>query len=70
MRRAPKINLNYVRRLPLRDAIAARAVDDPHDLLGFYGNDLVMAEEEGRAVKVTELRELITAIERVDALVV
>jgi len=64
------INLNYVGRLPPRDAIA-RAVDDPHDLLGFYGNDLVMAEEEGRAVKVTELRELITAIERViDALVV
>jgi hypothetical protein len=64
------INLNYVRRLPLRDAIAARAVYDPHDLLGFYGNDLVIAEEEGRAVKVTELRELIPPLSAIDVLVV
>jgi hypothetical protein len=56
------INLNYVRRLPLRDAIAARAGDDPHDLLGFYGNDLVIAEEEGRAVH--RAARAYTAIER------
>jgi hypothetical protein len=38
--------------------------------LGFYGNDLVIAEEEGRAVKVTELRELIPPLSAIDVLVV
>jgi hypothetical protein len=57
------INLNYVRHLPHRDALAARAIDDLHDLLGFFAHDLVMAEEEGRTKTEADLRRVIAAIE-------
>jgi hypothetical protein len=57
------INLNYVRRFPSRNALAARASDDLHDLLGFYAHDLIVAEEEGRTKTAADLRKVVAAIE-------
>lgn len=57
------INLSYVRRFQPRDALAARAADDLHDLLGFFAHDLIMAEEEGRTKTVADLRKVVAAIE-------
>jgi hypothetical protein len=38
--------------------------------LGFYGSNLVIVEEEGRASKSTELRELIPPLNAIDVSVV
>jgi hypothetical protein len=56
------IDLRFVGRLPSREALRARAVDDLYSLAGFYMNDLIEAEEDGRMQTVADLRKVVDAI--------
>jgi hypothetical protein len=56
------IDLRYVGRLPSRDALTARAVDDLHSLAGFYMHDLIDAEEDGCMQTAVDLSKVVDSI--------